>query len=32
VEYKLTDRWSLVGEYDRFNALNAGVKWKIYSR
>jgi translocation and assembly module TamB len=32
LEYKLTDRWSLVGEYDRFNAYNAGVKWKIYSK
>jgi translocation and assembly module TamB len=32
LEYKLTDRWSVVGEYDRFNALNAGLKWKIYSR
>jgi len=32
VEYKLTNRWSLVGEYDRFNALNAGLKWKIFSR
>jgi translocation and assembly module TamB len=32
LEYKLTDRWSLVGEYDRFNAFNAGVKWKVYSR
>ena len=32
LEYKLTDRWSVVGEYDRFNAFNAGVKWKVYSR
>jgi translocation and assembly module TamB len=32
IEYKLTDDWSLVGEYDRYNALNAGVKWKIFSR
>lgn len=32
VEYKLTDRWSLVGEYDRWGDLNAGVKWKLYSR
>jgi translocation and assembly module TamB len=32
VEYGLTDRWSLVGEYDRFNALNAGLKWRIYSK
>ena len=32
VEYKLTDDWSLVGEYDRFGDLNAGVKWKVFSR
>jgi translocation and assembly module TamB len=32
VEYKLTDRWSLVGEYDRFNAFNAGLKWRVYSK
>jgi translocation and assembly module TamB len=32
VEYRLSDRWSLVGEYDRFNAFNAGFKWRIYSK
>jgi translocation and assembly module TamB len=32
LEYKLNDRWSLVGEYDRFNAFNAGLKWRIYSK
>jgi translocation and assembly module TamB len=32
VEYSLTDRWSLVGEYDRFNAFNAGFKWRVYSK
>ncbi|MBM3880049.1 MAG: hypothetical protein FJ387_10075 [Verrucomicrobia bacterium] len=32
VEYRLTERWSLVGEYDRFDALNAHVKWRVYSR
>ena len=32
VEYHLTDRWSLIGEYDRFSAFNAGVKWKLISR
>jgi len=32
LEYELTDRWSLVGEYDRFNAYNAGLKWRIYSK
>jgi translocation and assembly module TamB len=32
VEYKLDKRWSLVGEYDRFNAFNAGLKWRVYSK
>jgi translocation and assembly module TamB len=32
VEYKLSEDWSVVGEYDRFNALNAGLKWRIFSR
>ncbi len=32
IEYKLTDNWSLVGEYDRFSAFNGGVKWRIYSK
>jgi translocation and assembly module TamB len=32
VEYKLTDRWSLVGEYDRFGDFNAGFKWRVYSK
>lgn len=32
MEYKLNNRWSLVGEYDRFNAFNAGVKWRVYSK
>jgi translocation and assembly module TamB len=32
VEYKLTDEWSLVGEYDRFGDYNAGLKWRIYSK
>lgn len=32
VEYKLSDRWFLVGEYDRFGDFNAGFKWRILSR
>jgi translocation and assembly module TamB len=32
IEFKLSDRWALEGEYDRFNAYNAGVKWRVYSR
>lgn len=32
IEYKLTDDWSVVGEYDRFNDLNVGLKWRVYSK
>lgn len=32
VEYRLSENWSLVGEYDRFSEFNAGVKWRIYSK
>jgi translocation and assembly module TamB len=32
IEYKLSEDWSLIGEYDRFSAFNAGVKWKFYSK
>jgi translocation and assembly module TamB len=30
-EYKLRDKWSLVGEYDEFDAYNAGLKWRVYT-
>jgi translocation and assembly module TamB len=32
IEYKLTDKWSLIGEYDRFDQYNLNVKYKIYSK
>lgn len=32
IEYKLNDTWSLVGEYDRFGDVNAGAKWRVFSR
>jgi translocation and assembly module TamB len=32
VEYKLNDRWSLVGEYNRFGDLNGNVKWRVFSK
>ncbi len=32
VEYRLTDRWSIIGEYDEFNAFNTDLKWKILTR
>ena len=31
-EYKLGKRWSLQGEYDEFDAYNAGVKWRVYTQ
>lgn len=32
IEYKLTDRWSVIGEYDRFDQYNLNVKYKLYSK
>jgi translocation and assembly module TamB len=32
IEYKLSDRWSVLGEYDRFNEYNLGMKWRFYSK
>jgi translocation and assembly module TamB len=32
VEYRLTQRWFVVGEYDRFGDFNGGFKWRIYSK
>ena len=32
VEYRLTERWSIIGEYDQYNQFNADLKWRIYSR
>jgi translocation and assembly module TamB len=32
VEYRLTDRWSVIGEYDEFNAFNTDLKWKVFTR
>lgn len=32
LEYRLTDDWSIVGEYDRFGEFNASLKWRVYSR
>ena len=30
VEYKLAERWKLVGEYDEFDDYNVGLKWRLY--
>ena len=32
LEFKLTKDWSIVGEYDRFGGVNAGVKWIFFSK
>ena len=32
LEYKLTDRWSVLGEYDRFDQYNLNLKFKAYSK
>lgn len=31
-EYKLTDRLSLIGEYDQYDDYNAGVSYRIYTK
>ena len=31
IEYELAPKWSLVGEYDEFDAYNVGLKWRILS-
>ena len=31
-DYKLGEKWSLVGEYDRFDGYNAGLKWRVYTQ
>jgi translocation and assembly module TamB len=30
IEYKLSDRWTLTGEYNEFDEYNAGVKWRVF--
>ena len=32
IEYRLSEHWSFVGEYDEFDEFNAGVKWRVFSR
>lgn len=31
-EYRLSERWSLVGEYDEFDDANLGLKWRVFSK
>ncbi|MFA5266032.1 MAG: translocation/assembly module TamB domain-containing protein, partial [Opitutaceae bacterium] len=30
IEYKLSERWKWVGEYDEFDETNIGLKWRFY--
>lgn len=30
IEYKLTDRWAVTGEYNEFDEYNAGLKWRVF--
>jgi translocation and assembly module TamB len=30
-EYRMDERWSLLGEYDEYDAYNAGLKWRVYT-
>jgi len=32
VEYKLSEDWSVIGEYDRFNDFNLMLKWRLYAK
>jgi translocation and assembly module TamB len=32
VEYELTENWSVIGQYDRFNDFNLMLKWRVYAR
>jgi translocation and assembly module TamB len=31
VEYRLNDRFTVVGEYDEFDEYNVGVKWRVFN-
>jgi translocation and assembly module TamB len=30
IEYKLSDRWTLTGEYNEYDEYNAGLKWRVF--
>lgn len=32
IEYKLSNRWALTGEYDEFDEYYGGVKWRVYPK
>lgn len=32
IEYRLSDQWSLTGEYDEFDDYYGGIKWRFYTK
>lgn len=32
IEYRLSDRWTAIGEYNEFDEYTAGLKWRIHPR
>ncbi len=32
VEYRITDRWSAIAEYDRWNQIGAGARWRVLEK
>lgn len=32
IEYRLSEKWALTGEYDEFDEYYGGFKWRIYSK
>ena len=30
IEYKLSDKWMVTGEYNEFDEYNAGLKWRVF--
>ena len=32
IRYRLNDRFSVTGEYDEYDAINAGIRWRLFSR
>ncbi|MBL9187108.1 MAG: translocation/assembly module TamB domain-containing protein [Opitutaceae bacterium] len=32
IEYRLSERWTAVGEYDEFDDFNVGLKWRVFSK
>ncbi|MGE3308419.1 MAG: translocation/assembly module TamB domain-containing protein [Limisphaerales bacterium] len=32
VEYRISDRWSAIAEYDRWNQIGAGARWRVLEK